>query len=206
MAEPVGGEGVSGPDLGRRGIILLLLSLGGESEEDGLTGITRIQKYLFLLEREYGLVPSDGEGGFAFQPYKMGPYSKRLYDDLEMLENLGLVKSAPAGNAGEFGLDEQEDLATSDEATFDELIGESADGSLSSNEERTFRVTDAGRAKVQDLMTSGKLVGVVDRIRKVRNRFSNYSLDDILFYVYSKYPDSAVESEIRERVLSRRKR
>ncbi len=68
----------------RRDLELLVIG----ADEDGLNGITRLQKLLFLLEREEGLTRSGAD--FAFTPYKAGPYSSAIYDDLEFLENLGL--------------------------------------------------------------------------------------------------------------------
>ena len=55
----------------------------------GIGGITRLQKLLFLLWKEAGI--QEVEAGFEFKPYKAGPYSRKLYDELELLENLNLI-------------------------------------------------------------------------------------------------------------------
>jgi uncharacterized protein YwgA len=73
--------------IGRRNLLLLLVG----TDPGGVGGITRLQKLLFLLEREEGLEPT--ERGFEFEAYKAGPYSPQLYDDLEFLENLGYLVS-----------------------------------------------------------------------------------------------------------------
>jgi hypothetical protein len=47
---------------------------------------------------------------------------------------------------------------------------------------------------------------LTDRIRKVKSRYATYSLNDLLFHVYTKYPETTVASEIRDKVLSRGRR
>src|SRR5580692_2935505 len=88
--------------IGRREMLLLLIGLNESSAEQGLGGITRIQKLLYLLDAEEKIHPS-GEG-FNFEAYKAGPYSSRIYDDLEFLENLNFIKrSGPSGDDIEAG-------------------------------------------------------------------------------------------------------
>jgi uncharacterized protein YwgA len=70
--------------IGRRQLLLLLVGLEGGGGVSGIvSGITRLQKFLFLLENEEGVRPAGD--GFEFEPYKAGPYSSKLYDDLELL-------------------------------------------------------------------------------------------------------------------------
>ena len=83
--------------ISRRNLLLLLVGL--DSDPSGLGGITRLQKLLFLLEEEEHLKPT--EGGYEFQAFKAGSYSPELYDDLEFLENLGLLKGEVTSEASE---------------------------------------------------------------------------------------------------------
>jgi len=56
----------------RKDLILLLLGVSEEEAvADGINGITRLQKFLYLLEREENIKPE--ESGFEFIPYKAGP-------------------------------------------------------------------------------------------------------------------------------------
>lgn len=50
--------------------------------------ITMLMKYMFLLQQEKGL-----ELEYAFVPYKFGPFSKEVYEDIEALERETLVLS-----------------------------------------------------------------------------------------------------------------
>src|SRR2546423_741600 len=107
------------PEIGRRDLALLLIGAGADGTlADSVGGLTRLQKYLFLLEQE-GKVTPVGDG-FEFVPYKAGPYSARLYDDLEFLENLGLIRSEIVGQSSEAEADEVEKL------NFEELMGDDA--------------------------------------------------------------------------------
>ena len=129
-------------NISRRNLLLLLIGL--DSDPSGLGGVTRLQKLLFLLGEEEGLRPT--AGGYDFEPYKAGPYSPKLYDDLEFLENLGIIKGEVTSEASE------PEAAEVDRLSFDHLIGRDfetspegdVDGAAAADtyEERRFRLTD----------------------------------------------------------------
>ena len=185
-----------------RNILLLMLGAGKNDCDiaNGINGITRLQKFLFLLENEENIKKT--EGGYQFVAYKAGPYSATLYDDLEFLENIGLVKTEVSGVATE------EEAADMD-FTFEELMDDveevkdsfenikSADG----YDEKRFRITPKGAEKVKALLEKEAFAPVVDGIKKIKSKFGNYSLDDLLYYVYTKYPEMTTESEIKDQVL-----
>lgn len=197
-------------EIGRRQLVLLMLGVapdGGIS--DGLGGITRLQKYLFLLEQEAG-VRLSGDAAFAFKAYKAGPYSRKIYDDLELLENFGLIRSETIGSAT------PAEHATIEDLTFGHLLGSDATALSSESaelaetadtfSERRFTLTDKGRKVVENILVQGDAVApFVEGIRKVKSRFSSHSLQDLLYYVYTKYEDGGWtdESEIKEQVLSK---
>jgi uncharacterized protein len=191
------------PEIGRRDIVMLLLGVDSAGQvTEGIGGMTRLQKLLFLLEREQGLKPSGD--GFSFVEYKAGPYSSKLYDDLEFLENLGLIEGQTTAEATE-----QE--AAELDFTFEELIGPSEEKGKpeyceapDAYEERTFSITERGRQKIQKLLNSAEYKPFVDRIRRIKSKYGHYSLNDLLYYVYSKYPEMTTESEIKEKVLRQR--
>jgi hypothetical protein len=190
--------------ISRRNLLLLLIGL--DSDPSGLGGITRLQKLLFLLEEEEGLKPT--EGGYEFQAFKAGPYSPELYDDLEFLENLGLLKAEVTSEASEAEAEEMDRLS------FDHLIGrefekssdgEDVDGPASADtyEERRFRLTEEGRKRIEELMQSGEVAPVANKIRRIKSKYGKYSLNDLLYHVYTKFPEMTTESEIRDKVLRR---
>jgi uncharacterized phage-associated protein len=204
--------------IGRRDLLLLLIGLDESTAPEGLGGITRIQKLLYLLESEEHICPS-GEG-FKFEAYKAGPYSPRIYDDLELLENLDYIRRSVKG--GEFEVTSK-DVGAATEASdpekaevdlsFDQLMGpedvlasssEEISPTADSYEEARFCLTESGKRRMEELLADKKYQPFVDGIRKVKSRFSKYALNDLLYYVYTRHPSMTTESEIKEKVLRRR--
>ena len=187
--------------ISRRDLVLMLVGLDPNGKvDDSIGGITRLQKFLFLLEKEFGLEASGA--GFSFTAYKAGPYSSKLYDDLELLENLGKLESSVEGEATDAEAAEVELL------DFDELMGNDSDegpGAADAFEERRFSLTESGLGHVRELIGSGDFEPVEDAIRKMKSKYGSHSLNDLLFYVYNKYPEMTTESEIKDKVLKRRR-
>ena len=215
------------PSIGRRDMLLLLIGADDPSGSIGLGGITRIQKLLYLLEAEEKIRP-DGDG-YHFEAYKAGPYSPKIYDDLEFLENLNFIKRSSSEV-------DQSDLASADltfkefensfsdaEATdaeksevdlsFDELMGpedvmspgpDEISPTPDSYQESRYYLTDQGKKKLKELLANPSYRPLTEGVRKVKSKFTRYSLNDLLYYVYTRHPDMTTESEIKEKVLRRR--
>src|SRR5260370_37802062 len=73
-------------------ILLLLHAASSVGESPGeLNGVTRLEKLLFLADKEADigkLVPNP----FAFKPYDYGPYSKAIYEAVDLLEEAKLLE------------------------------------------------------------------------------------------------------------------
>lgn len=201
--------------IGRREMLLLLIGLN--DSEHGLGGITRIQKLVYLLDTEEHIHPSGD--GFNFEAYKAGPYSSRIYDDLEFLENLSLIKrSKPTDDDLETGVLSVSAVTSDSEQaevdlTFEDLMGpedvmapelDEIAPTADSYEETRYMLTDEGKRKMEELLSNREYQPFVEGIRKVKSRFAKYSLNDLLYYVYTRHPDMTTESEIKEKVLRRR--
>ena len=180
--------------ISKRNILLLMLGTGKDETDiaNGINGITRLQKFLFLLENENYIEKI--EGGYKFEAYKAGPYSSTLYDDLEFLENIGLIESEISGVATE------EEVADMD-FTFEELMDSENIKTPDVYDEKRFKLTKEGLTKVKSLLESKKYDPIVNGIRKIKSKFGNYSLNDLLYYVYTEYPDMTTESEIKDHIL-----
>lgn len=73
-------------------MLLLLLYAEGPSRQKGeaVKGKTRLQKEIFLTQkklRDVGIFTY-----YSFRPYKLGPFSKELYDDIELMEYEGVIE------------------------------------------------------------------------------------------------------------------
>ena len=193
--------------ISKRSLLLLLLGTDDSGATTaGIGGMTRLQKLLFLLWKEAGIEEVDR--GFEFRPYKAGPFSRKLYDELELLENLGLIQSKDQGEATEAEATEIEELS------FEHLMGDDARPFQSvhsraeattadSFEERRFTLTEEGLKRVRDLLGKAENKPFIDGIRRIKSKFAHYSLQDLLYHVYTKYEGDewTSESEIRDKVL-----
>ncbi len=183
--------------LNRRQLVLALIGIDKSGQSgDHVNGITRLQKLLYLLEQEEHIRPSGP--GFDFEPYRAGPYSPALYDDLEILENLGLIASEVTAESVE---EEEPEI---DRLNFDQLMGGEDDKAADAFEERKFYLTQAGRMRIAAIINAGEYKPVCDGIRKIKSLYGHYSLHDLLHFVYTRYPEMTTESKIREQVLQRR--
>lgn len=188
--------------INRRNLVLMLVGLDDSGQaKASIGGITRLQKFLFLLEKEFGLTPTGD--GFEFAAYKAGPYSSKLYDDLEFLENLDYLESEIEGETTE------PEAAEVDLLDFDELIGnddnDEAANAADSYEERRFGLTDRGVEQIEKLLQTREYEPLVDGIRKIKSKYGNHSLNDLLYHVYTNYPEMTTESEIKDKVLKRKR-
>ncbi len=177
-------------------LLMLLAARGYKSlEGEAIQGTTRLQKLLFLVEEEGKLKATDGPD-FEFEPWKFGPVSKGLYDDLEKLENLGLLESEPVSAPSSPELDEYG-------LSYDDLMGDEGSQALETSEEKNYRLTTQGLEWVHNQVKDKKQVEEFERIRRIKEKYGALSLQDLLHYVYTKYPSMTTASEIRARVLRR---
>jgi uncharacterized protein YwgA len=180
--------------LSRAEILMLLLgAAGAHGEREPIQGTTRLQKLLFLIENEAGIRASVGKD-FDFTAYKFGPVSKELYDDLEKLENLGLLEAKAVAEPSESELGEYD-------LSFEGLMGDEEQKSKESLEERRFRLTAKGMDWLNKNVKPKLHSDVSEKIRKIKGKYGSFALSDLLYYVYTKYPDMTSASEIKDRVL-----
>lgn len=111
---------------------------------------------------------------FDFESYKYGPFSPELHATLDELENRGLLEKKIETNR-------------------------------SGNETYSYHLTGVGRRVVQNLMdndNSGTFDKLLDESNEVKREHNDKTLDRLLRYVYSKYPDYTDKSELEEIVPS----
>ena len=184
--------------LNSKDLLLCMIGLQKEDTFGELGGITRLQKLIFLLEKEYNIQAN--EGHFEFIPYKAGPYASKIYDDLEFLENLEYIKSEIVGETTE------EESIEIDALNFEDLIDPNNDERVSFSDaylERSFKLTGRGQKKIKNILENKDYKPMLDGIRRVKSKYGGYSLSDLLYYIYSKYPEMTTESEIKNKVLRR---
>lgn len=151
-----------------------------------LNGITRLEKLVFLLERE---TTFDMAGFFDFKAYNFGPFSKEVYEGIDFLENMDLLESNDRPYTSFY--------STSGEAKLDQLISDSADDfSDSEVTEKLFSLTESGKMVAQKLRELKEKTHPSDleQLESILKKYGKLSLHQIIKYVYSQYPEMAEES------------
>ncbi len=165
-------------------LILLLLnapSPGGAAED--VRGITRLEKLLFLVDKQTDL-STRVLRPFEFKPYNYGPYSKAIYEAIDVLEEARLVSEERVFFADDVAIDEMEDATASDT----ELEGT----------ERRFSLTDEGRDVARLLADRNPDVAPI--LANIKKQYAAMPLRQLIRYVYLQYPTYAEASLIRDRV------
>jgi hypothetical protein len=160
---------------------LILLLLAAPAPEGSLRGITRLEKLLFLAEQETDL-SKQVEDRFQFEPYNYGPYSKGVYDSVELLEQAELVT----------------DERVYEGVPLDEIEGASASDRELEGVERRFALTTDGREVAAFLASQHP--AVASALSGIKRRYGRIPLRQLIRYVYSHYPPYAEASLIRDSV------
>lgn len=165
-------------------IVLLLGAPGGSDDVGHLDGVTRLEKLVFLLERETPVRSWITEAA-DFRSDRFGPFSAKIYQAVEKLSNAGLLlDSAQVA-------DNEEDRWESVN-----LLGDEPDPYTT----RTFELTDRGmryyRALIELLPQTAE-----ETLRSFKERFGTLPLRQLVRYVYERYPEFTDKSEIRDQIL-----
>ena len=166
-------------------LILLLLHAPTRwpQAQDRINGVTRLEKLLFLLNQECKQARFVDEP-FKFVPYHYGPYSKEVYEAVELLEEAGLLTEHR--QLTEFDLDRAEELLYSDTAT--EI-----------SYERQFILTVDGKEIASYLAKSYQHLH--KQIASLKDQYAGLILEELVYRVYHKYPEFTTRSTIRDRVV-----
>jgi uncharacterized protein YwgA len=185
---------------GKRLLMLLLYAPVEDSPVNvPILGRTRLMKMAFLFKEEVATDFLEDRNADAidlpeFYPWRYGPFSAKLLDDLEFLVNRGYILRSAAGASP---LPEELDEYTYWLEDFDaEAVGEYTQEEFSLTDDR-------GIPKASELwtdLTSNQQTLVSD----FKKTLVNVSLDRILEYVYKKYAERGYtdRSLIRERYLT----
>ena len=165
-------------------------------------GRTRLMKMLFIFQKEIASqFCKDDAADFNFEPYKYGPYSKKVYEAIDFLESREILqinrsRSATLKYGNDADLDAFLGQAEQEETNFSE-------NDVFINEE--FSLTEAGKKIMQDRSKWFSWESLSENQRNILINFKTSmcaaSLTDILKYVYSKYPIYASESVIKSKLF-----
>lgn len=167
-------------------IVLVLGAPGGSDRQGYLEGVTRLEKLLFLLERETPVRDWLTEKA-NFRSHRFGPFSAKIYQAVDTLAAAEMIrdsaKSAPT----------TEDRWEAVDVLMD-------DEDVDPYTTRTFELTDRGqryyRALLEELPPEAE-----QTLANFKNRFARLPLRQLVRYVYERYPQFTDRSEIRDEIL-----
>jgi len=172
----------------------IVLLLGAEvpgAASGEIKGITRLEKLIFLLERETKSKDEWLGEDAKFEPYNFGPFSQRVYQAVDLLSSAGL-------------LNDSDSPATDDIDTWElrDNIGleEGGDRRRDQYVTRDFKLTDLGwryfRALEHELPSDS-----LAEVAEFKRRFAFLPLRQLVRYVYLRYAEFTTKSIIRDAVL-----
>lgn len=166
----------------------IVLILGAPTQQpalkDRLEGITRLEKLVFLLQRETELgqlLTEDPE----FHAHHFGPFSSKIYEAVEVLKAaLLLEETGRISGASDDAWEAQQFL-----------LGRDAEYTT-----RDFSLTQKGRSYYEALV-SVLPKGAIQVASHLKDQYGSLPLRQLIRYVYQRYPSLAAESKIRDQVL-----
>lgn len=182
--------------------MLILLDL---DDNKPIVGAIRMMKMMFLFEKE--IMPLlkkksiDVTSVPPFIAYDFGPFSKDIYEQLELFTNLNFIKTTPVDaieNSDEF--DDWEDVYGED--IFDRTFKDGYRRLNIDYRSLQYSITPRG-----DRFVSLKLLpNIADEIKELlvsfKRKICNLSTSQLLYYVYSRYEKYTTKSKIKDKVLS----
>lgn len=178
-------------DIKNRSQIILALLYAPGFPTAAIEGITRLQKLIFLISKETGLLKGK-EDQPAFRPYKMGPFSEQIYDEVDFLKSLGLMEEGKTTEA-------DVTIKVEGDLFFDDQMLDKYQKGESSSDEKTvvYSLSDKGQKIAKQIFDS---LSDEDKayIKNLKLKFGSLSLRQLLRHVYKKYPEYTTQSEIKE--------
>lgn len=145
---------------------LLPLALISANDGDPIEGRTRLQKMVFLMQKELEKRDQSGAVGldYNFIPYDYGPFSKELYDDLD--------------------------------AMIDQEFVEDTEEPLQSGKVKyIYEIEDGGEDLVDsEAETSEDVDAIIQLAQEIKEDYNDMLLSELIEYVYSEYPEYAEKS------------
>jgi hypothetical protein len=182
-------------DMSKRGpfevddLVVLLLGAPSDVQElnGQINGITRLEKLIFLLEKE-GDVGEWLQESPEFESHNFGPFSSKVYQAVEALVGYGLLEDSKVATT-----------TTEDTWESENVLGSDAVDQFA---ERRFRLTDKGRRYYESLR-SELPPDAVQSLSKFKGRFGSIPLAKLVRYVYQNYEQFTDKSLIRKRILGK---
>lgn len=177
--------------LDREDIILLILEANERLlRKKWFSGITRLEKLIFLLERETSF---QGIGDFfVFEAHNYGPFSKEVYEALEFLSSCEFIEEREKAYPSPYSSSDEAKLMT--EISENEVAAPSAFENQVS--EKQFALTENGRkvARIMREAVERRRPSDISELDEIVMKHGARPLNQLIRYVYHQHPDMTVKS------------
>lgn len=183
--------------------LLLLLYL---DNCEPINGAIRITKMMFLFNEEIApLLKKKGASICTddlpnFIAYNYGPFSKDVYEQLELFQSIGFLKVKDL-----FSHEEMAEVDDWEESAFEADFSEGTSQYFSKQDGKfmQYKLLNLGRKYVQSEIIPYLADGEMDILSEFKRRITSTSPKAILRYVYTKYPNMTENSLIKDEVLGK---
>ena len=189
--------------------LLLLFYVNGVTKDkcEPIEGRTRITKMMFLFQKEWFdrihlSEISNAEQLQLFEAYNYGPFSNDVHEQLDLFTSIGFLnenrKKIKTNKDIDFDFALKSDYDNSEGLDSDWL--DSDDGYIMTS----YVLTELGANYVEQEIIPQlgfHKKNVLTNLTQLKEQMNSTSLNNILSYVYSKYPEFAKKSKIKEKVL-----
>lgn len=169
-------------------VLLLGAPTTSPSLKDRIEGITRLEKLVFLLEREtdIGELLTEPTG---FEANKFGPFSAKIYQEIEALAAYKLIEDFA-------------EMSSSPDDTWEieEVVGTRQADPYAT---RNLKLTPKGR-KYYESLIDDLPASTEEMLEEFKARFANLPLRQLIRYVYKtkSYESFLTESVIKDQILA----
>ena len=177
--------------------LLLLLYL---NNQEPIKGAVRLTKMMFLFNEQISEVLKnkglESEKLPDFIAYNYGPFSKDVYEQIELFTGIGFVKVTD--------INIKEEMAEIDDVVETEFIDECYQGDNELKIENNFweyRITDVGKGFVEKELLGDLTDEQKEILEAFKHKITEIPIKQLLYYVYTKYPDYTEKSLIKDEVL-----
>ena len=177
--------------------LLLLLYI---NEKEPIKGSVRLMKMMFLFNEQ--IAPAlkrkglDSEKLPEFMAYNYGPFSKDLYEQVDLFTGIGFMQVRD--------LNETEEMSGVDNIIEKEFVDECYEDDEETKSENSYReyyITDIGSGFVESELLGKLTSSQLGLLRQYKKKITEMTMKQLLHYVYTRYPQYAEKSLIKDEVL-----
>lgn len=178
--------------------LLLLLYL---NNHESIKGAVRLTKMMFLFcEQITPLLKSkglDSEKLPDFIAYNYGPFSKDVYEQVELFSGIGFIQVKDL-----FAEEEMSDADNVVEKEFIDECYEDENELKSDNNYWEYCISERGIGFIENELLPELTEEQMHILKEFKKKITEMPIKQLLYYVYTKYPDYTQKSLIKDEVLN----